>query len=61
MLYAGNWASMAWYHTSSMQHLTGNHVAQDGPIGLAGSLPAELQGVRAEGSEHKWPRSTGCA
>lgn len=44
-----------------MQHLTGDHVAQDGPIGLAGSLPAELQGVRAEGSENQWSRSTGRA
>ena len=44
-----------------MQHLTGDHVAQDGAIGLAGPLPAELEGVRAEGSENQRSGSTGCA
>lgn len=44
-----------------MQHLAGDHVAQDGPVGLAGPLPAELQGIGAEGGENQWSRSTGCA
>lgn len=44
-----------------MQHLAGDHVTQDGAIGLAGSLPAELQGVRVEGSENQRSRSTGGA
>lgn len=44
-----------------MQHLTGDPVAQDGPIGLTGSLPAEVQRVWAEGSENQWSRGTGGA
>lgn len=44
-----------------MQHLTGDPVAQDGPIGLTGSLPAEVQRIRAEGSENQGSRGTGGA
>lgn len=44
-----------------MQHLTGDPVAQNGPVGLAGPLPAEVQRIRAEGSENQGSRGTGGA
>lgn len=44
-----------------MQHLTGDPVAQDGPTGLTGSLPAEVQSIWAEGSENQRSRGTGGA
>lgn len=47
--------------TSTMQLLAGDHIAQDVSVGLTRFLPAELQGIRAQGSEDQGARGTGSA
>lgn len=47
--------------TSSLGHLTGHQVAKDISVGPPRPLPAQLQGVWAQGREHQRARGTGGA
>lgn len=47
--------------TSTMQLLAGDYIAQDVSVGFTWFLPAELQGIGAQGGEDQGARGTGSA
>lgn len=44
-----------------MQLFAADHITQDVPIGLSGFVPAQPEGVRAQGRENQRTRGTGGA